>query len=46
MFDGYNFEADFGTSNEYVELCEGGSQKPIRIDNVNEYIDLYLKKYT
>ena len=27
-------------------MCEGGSQKPIAIENVNEYIDLYLRKYT
>jgi len=46
MFDGYNFEADFGNGEEYVELCLGGSQKPITIDNVNEYVDLYLRKYT
>ena len=46
MFDDYKFEADFGTGVEYVELCEGGAAKQITIENVDEYINLYLKKYT
>ena len=46
MYEGYNFEGDFGDGETYVELCDGGSKKPVTIANTNEYIELYLKKYT
>ena len=44
IFDGYMFEADFGKG--YVPLCEGGSEKPLQMSNIEEYVELYLKKYS
>jgi len=29
-----------------VALCVGGLEKPLKRNNVDEYIRLYLKKYT
>lgn len=38
------FEADFGQGS--VSLCEGGLEKPLTRSNIDEYIKLYLEKYT
>ena len=38
------FEADFGQGS--VPLCEGGLEKPLTRSNIDEYIKLYLEKYT
>ena len=49
FYDGYYFTASLGTENEeenIVELCEGGSSKPLTRENAEEYISLYLQKYT
>ena len=43
-FDSYMFEADFGSGP--VPLCEGGLEKPLQRGNIDEYIRLYLQKYT
>ena len=43
-YDGYMFEADFGKGP--VPLCEGGLEKPLQRDNIDEYVKLYLEKYT
>ena len=43
-YDGYTFEADFGEGS--VPLCDGGLEKPLQRNNIDEYIKLYLKKYT
>ena len=43
-YDGYMFDADFGQGQ--VALCDGGLEKPLKRNNVDEYIRLYLKKYT
>ena len=43
-FDGYMFEADFGKGS--VPLCEGGLEKPLQKSNIEEYVKLYLRKYT
>ena len=45
-YDGYMFEGGIGYPLGDVELCEGGSSKPLRRENVKEYVQLYLKKYT
>ena len=43
-YDGYMFEADFGDGP--VPLCDDGSKKPLERNNIEEYIRLYLQKYT
>ena len=43
-YDGYMFEADFGKGT--VPLCEGGLDKPLQRDNIDDYVKLYLQKYT
>ena len=43
-YDGYMFEADFGQGS--VPLCEGGHEKPLKRNNIDEYVKLYLQKYT
>ena len=45
IYDGYTFEADFGTGDS-VELCENGATTPLLRINVNEYVNLYLKAYS
>ena len=39
------FEDLFG-GDEMEELCPGGKDKQLTKDNANEYICLWLKKYT
>ena len=45
IFAGYFFEADIG-DDDLVELCEGGAERPLKRQDVDEYIRLFLKKYT
>ena len=45
IFSGYFFEADIGDS-EPVLLCESGDEKPLTRQNVDEYVRLFLVKYT
>ena len=45
-FDGYFFAGDIGYGSDNVELCEGGFEKPLRRENVHEFVKLYLQKYT
>ena len=40
------FTVDFGHGQGEVELCDGGSDKVLTNDNIDEFTKLYLKKYT
>ena len=44
-FSGYFFEADIG-DDDLVELCEGGAERPLTSKDVDEYVRLFLIKYT
>ena len=45
ILEAYTFEADFG-SGHAVELCEGGSHRDLTREDVDEYVHLFLLKYT
>jgi len=45
IFDGYFFEADLGNGKS-VELLDNGAEKALTGQNVQQYVDLYLKAYT
>ena len=48
IYDGYTFEASFGSEAdaEVVELCPGGVLKALTRENADEFVDLYLQKFT
>ena len=45
VFSGYFFEADIG-DDDLVELCDGGAERPLTRQDVDEYVKLFLIKYT
>ena len=45
-YDGWFFETDFKGDGTVVELCDHGTERPITSDNVDEFVNLYLYKYT
>lgn len=46
IYEGYFFEADLDGSAEMTLLCEQGNLKSLTRSNVDEYVELYLQKYT
>ena len=45
VYGGMTYEADF-SGKEMTELCPGGAERMVTKDMVDEYVQLYLKKYS
>ena len=45
-YDGTCFEAIFDGNDENISLCDGGPKILLTKDNADDYVQLYLKKYT